>query len=196
MTRSSGKRRRLAAQHRAVEHLAVGRPARVVDRDDVCSRSGCRLARAGVITFDARPMASSPRRRAAPPSAAVWQRLFRPARQGWPPDSCTSKNEHAHSWVLSLTHSTLCCLADPVPAGPAVDHQAARYLRSALAEFTDVGASTRERCAMTPTVERSKLTPNLLVADVERSLAFYTNVLGFERGLTVPDSRRSCSAPS
>lgn len=33
----------------------------------------------------------------------------------------------------------------------------------------------------------SKLTPNLLVADVERSLAFYTNVLGFERGFTVPD---------
>jgi catechol 2,3-dioxygenase-like lactoylglutathione lyase family enzyme len=33
----------------------------------------------------------------------------------------------------------------------------------------------------------SKLTPNLLVADVERSLAFYTNVLGFERGLTVPE---------
>ena len=33
----------------------------------------------------------------------------------------------------------------------------------------------------------SKLTPNLLVADVERSLTFYTNVLGFERGFTVPD---------
>jgi len=33
----------------------------------------------------------------------------------------------------------------------------------------------------------SKLTPNLLVADVERSLAFYTNVLGFERGFTVPE---------
>ena len=33
----------------------------------------------------------------------------------------------------------------------------------------------------------SKLTPNLLVADVERSLAFYTNVLGFERGVTVPE---------
>ncbi len=32
-----------------------------------------------------------------------------------------------------------------------------------------------------------KLTPNLLVANVERSLAFYENVLGFERGLTVPD---------
>jgi len=33
----------------------------------------------------------------------------------------------------------------------------------------------------------SKLTPNLLVADVERSLAFYTNVLRFERGFTVPE---------
>src|SRR5262245_37242965 len=40
------------------------------------------------------------------------------------------------------------------------------------------------RCAMTTF---SKLTPNLLVADVERSLAFYTNVLGFERGVTVPE---------
>jgi uncharacterized glyoxalase superfamily protein PhnB len=33
----------------------------------------------------------------------------------------------------------------------------------------------------------TKLTPNLLVADVERSLAFYIDRLGFERGLTVPD---------
>ena len=33
----------------------------------------------------------------------------------------------------------------------------------------------------------TKLTPNLLVASVERSLAFYVDVLGFERGLTVPD---------
>lgn len=32
-----------------------------------------------------------------------------------------------------------------------------------------------------------KLTPNLIVADVERSLAFYTNVLGFTRGMTVPE---------
>jgi catechol 2,3-dioxygenase-like lactoylglutathione lyase family enzyme len=32
-----------------------------------------------------------------------------------------------------------------------------------------------------------KLTPNLLVADVSRSLAFYTDVLGFARGMTVPD---------
>jgi len=31
-----------------------------------------------------------------------------------------------------------------------------------------------------------KLTPNLLVDDVERSLAFYVDVLGFSRGMTVP----------
>jgi catechol 2,3-dioxygenase-like lactoylglutathione lyase family enzyme len=34
----------------------------------------------------------------------------------------------------------------------------------------------------------TKLTPNLLVASVERSLAFYVDVLGFERGMTVPDA--------
>jgi lactoylglutathione lyase len=33
----------------------------------------------------------------------------------------------------------------------------------------------------------TKLTPNLLVASVERSLAFYVDVLGFARGMTVPD---------
>ena len=32
-----------------------------------------------------------------------------------------------------------------------------------------------------------KLTPNLLVANVERSLAFYVDTLGFARGMTVPD---------
>ena len=32
-----------------------------------------------------------------------------------------------------------------------------------------------------------KLTPNLLVANVERSLAFYVDALGFERGMTVPE---------
>jgi len=32
-----------------------------------------------------------------------------------------------------------------------------------------------------------KLTPNLVVANVERSLAFYVDTLGFERGLTVPE---------
>ena len=34
----------------------------------------------------------------------------------------------------------------------------------------------------------SKLTPNLVVANVERSLAFYVDTLGFTRGLTVPDA--------
>jgi uncharacterized glyoxalase superfamily protein PhnB len=33
-----------------------------------------------------------------------------------------------------------------------------------------------------------KLTPNLLVANVERSLAFYVETLGFARGMTVPDA--------
>jgi uncharacterized glyoxalase superfamily protein PhnB len=33
----------------------------------------------------------------------------------------------------------------------------------------------------------TKLTPNLLVSSVERSLAFYVDTLGFERGMTVPD---------
>jgi lactoylglutathione lyase len=32
-----------------------------------------------------------------------------------------------------------------------------------------------------------KLTPNLLVASVERSLAFYIDILGFARGFTVPE---------
>ena len=31
-----------------------------------------------------------------------------------------------------------------------------------------------------------KLTPNLVVGNVERSLAFYVDTLGFERGMTVP----------
>src|SRR4051794_10886370 len=34
----------------------------------------------------------------------------------------------------------------------------------------------------------TKLTPNLLVANVERSLAFYIDTLGFTRGMTVPDA--------
>jgi lactoylglutathione lyase len=32
----------------------------------------------------------------------------------------------------------------------------------------------------------SKLTPNLLVSSVARSLDFYVDVLGFDRGMTVP----------
>jgi catechol 2,3-dioxygenase-like lactoylglutathione lyase family enzyme len=34
----------------------------------------------------------------------------------------------------------------------------------------------------------NKLTPNLIVGDVERSLAFYRDVLGFQVGWTVPDA--------
>jgi len=33
-----------------------------------------------------------------------------------------------------------------------------------------------------------KLTPNLIVSSVERSLTFYVDVLGFARGMTVPES--------
>lgn len=40
---------------------------------------------------------------------------------------------------------------------------------------------------MTLTLKASKLTPNLIVSSVERSLAFYTDVLGFARGMTVPE---------
>jgi uncharacterized glyoxalase superfamily protein PhnB len=36
-------------------------------------------------------------------------------------------------------------------------------------------------------LEATKLTPNLIVSSVERSLAFYTEVLGFARGITVPE---------
>jgi catechol 2,3-dioxygenase-like lactoylglutathione lyase family enzyme len=42
---------------------------------------------------------------------------------------------------------------------------------------------------MTLTPSFSKLTPNLLVEDVERSLRFYEDVLGFTRGFTVPETR-------
>jgi uncharacterized glyoxalase superfamily protein PhnB len=36
-------------------------------------------------------------------------------------------------------------------------------------------------------IAATKITPNLIVSSVERSFAFYTNVLGFARGMTVPD---------
>ena len=36
--------------------------------------------------------------------------------------------------------------------------------------------------------ELNKLTPNLVVADVARSLAFYRDVLGFKVAITVPDA--------
>ncbi len=32
-----------------------------------------------------------------------------------------------------------------------------------------------------------KLTPNLIVSSVDQSLAFYADVLGFDRGMTVPE---------
>lgn len=36
--------------------------------------------------------------------------------------------------------------------------------------------------------ELKKLTPNLIVSDVERSVAFYRDVLGFTVAVTVPDA--------
>ncbi len=36
-------------------------------------------------------------------------------------------------------------------------------------------------------MELKKLTPNLVVKDVEASIHFYRSVLGFEPGMTVPD---------
>jgi uncharacterized glyoxalase superfamily protein PhnB len=37
------------------------------------------------------------------------------------------------------------------------------------------------------TLTATKLTPNLIVSRVEQSLAFYEDVLGFSRGMTVPE---------
>jgi catechol 2,3-dioxygenase-like lactoylglutathione lyase family enzyme len=36
-------------------------------------------------------------------------------------------------------------------------------------------------------ITATKITPNLIVSSVDRSLAFYTDVLGFGRGMTVPE---------
>ena len=36
-------------------------------------------------------------------------------------------------------------------------------------------------------ITATKITPNLIVSNVEQSLAFYTDVLGFARGMTVPE---------
>ncbi len=40
---------------------------------------------------------------------------------------------------------------------------------------------------MPPVIEVTKLTPNLIVSKVEQSLAFYEGILGFKRGMTVPE---------
>jgi|SRR6516164_11164022 uncharacterized glyoxalase superfamily protein PhnB len=37
------------------------------------------------------------------------------------------------------------------------------------------------------TLTATKITPNLIVSNVERSLAFYVEILGFTRGMTVPE---------
>lgn len=36
-------------------------------------------------------------------------------------------------------------------------------------------------------LKATKVTPNLIVSSVERSLAFYIDILGFARGMTVPE---------
>ena len=36
-------------------------------------------------------------------------------------------------------------------------------------------------------ITATKITPNLIVSSVEKSLAFYTGALGFSRGMTVPE---------
>jgi uncharacterized glyoxalase superfamily protein PhnB len=36
-------------------------------------------------------------------------------------------------------------------------------------------------------INATKITPNLIVSSVERSLAYYADVLGFARGMTVPE---------
>ena len=40
---------------------------------------------------------------------------------------------------------------------------------------------------MTQPLRATKLTPNLIVSNVERSLEFYAGVLGFARAMTVPE---------
>ena len=66
-----------------------------------------------------------------------------------------------------------------------------------LARIADGGvASTLEVCVRFSyhaasqieeiNMKYQKLTPNLVVNDVEASLNFYQTVLGFERGMTVP----------
>jgi catechol 2,3-dioxygenase-like lactoylglutathione lyase family enzyme len=46
-----------------------------------------------------------------------------------------------------------------------------------------------KRCAhLSPhKLSATKLTPNLIVSSVEKSLSFYEGVLGFSRGMTVPE---------
>jgi len=49
-------------------------------------------------------------------------------------------------------------------------------------------ASTRTVCPMSlQPLSATKLTPNLIVSSVERCLAFYEEILGFSRGMTVPE---------
>jgi uncharacterized glyoxalase superfamily protein PhnB len=45
---------------------------------------------------------------------------------------------------------------------------------------------TLETTSTPSTLSTRKITPNLVVSNVERSLTFYEQVLGFSRGMTVP----------
>ena len=40
---------------------------------------------------------------------------------------------------------------------------------------------------MSPQIKATKITPNLIVSSVEKSLAFYTDLLGFVHGINVPE---------
>ena len=93
MTRSSGNVAGLPRRDRAVEHLAVGRPARVVDRDDVVVRrmlvAGARrehLATRGRTRSSRRRPAARRRRRGlqGDPSAQEGQ-VMSPVSQRQPP---------------------------------------------------------------------------------------------------------------
>jgi catechol 2,3-dioxygenase-like lactoylglutathione lyase family enzyme len=56
-----------------------------------------------------------------------------------------------------------------------------------LAGFVDVGIKRAHgRCAMPH--QLTKLTPNLVVSDISRSIEFYRDVLGFTLLTTVPDA--------
>lgn len=65
------------------------------------------------------------------------------------------------------------------------------YLHRALAEVR-MQASARGHlsCARETTMPHqiTKLTPNLIVSNVEQSMAFYRDVLGFTIAMTVPDA--------
>ena len=93
----------------------------------------------------------------------------------------TRDRKNAHAAILPVVSSA------PYLAGQPSHRTAGLALPAlVLAEVADVGIS--EHTKGVPMPQFTKLTPNLLVASVERSLAFYVDTLGFERGMTVPDA--------